>query len=208
MARQLKLTDLQLVLLSAAAARADGMVLPPPESVRARGRTLDRTLQKLLKLALVAPCETTDPSQIWRQDEAGGSLGLAITAAGRAALGLEATSGESETRKEEVEDAPELRDPDGDPDSEPGPAFAQTPAPFAPRVKPGTKQARLVDLLSRPTGATIGELVDAFGWRPHTTRAALTGLRRKGYQVNLAKDADGRASYRATPPAGARDDAA
>lgn len=208
MARHLKLTDLQFVLLSAAAARADGMVRPPPESVRARGGTLDRTLQKLLKLALVVPCETTDPSQTWRRGDDCGALGLAITAVGRATLGLEAASGEGATRTEEFEDAPELWDPDGDTDSEPDPARGGNPAPFAPGVKPGTKQARLVYLLSRPAGATIEDLVDAFDWRPHTTRAALSGLRRKGYRVNLAKDADGRASYRAAPPAGARDDAA
>ena len=48
-----RLTDLQLVLLSAAAARPDGMVLPPPESVRARGAALKRSLAPLLDLGLI-----------------------------------------------------------------------------------------------------------------------------------------------------------
>ena len=48
-----KLTDLQLVLLSAAAARPDFMLLPPPESVRAKGKTLERALARLLDAGLV-----------------------------------------------------------------------------------------------------------------------------------------------------------
>ena len=34
-------------------------------------------------------------------------------------------------------------------------------------------------------GATLAELVAATGWLPHTTRAALTGLRKRGYAVGI-----------------------
>jgi len=47
--------------------------------------------------------------------------------------------------------------------------------------KPVTKQALIIDLMKREQGATLAELVTATGWLPHTTRAALTGLRKKGY---------------------------
>ena len=40
-----------------------------------------------------------------------------------------------------------------------------------------TKQARVIALLERETGATLAKLVAATSWLPHTTRAALTGLR-------------------------------
>jgi len=46
-----------------------------------------------------------------------------------------------------------------------------------------SKTKMVVDLLSREQGATIGELIAATGWLPHTTRAALTGLRKKGYVI-------------------------
>ena len=88
---------------------------------------------------------------------------------------------------------------------------ADTPppaTPFTPGVKPGTKQARLVDYLSRPWGASIADLGRLLGWQPHTVRAALTGLRKKGYTVTGTKDKDGVTVYRATPPAKAADDAA
>ena len=50
----------------------------------------------------------------------------------------------------------------------------------APRV---TKVNLVVALLQREAGATMAELIAATGWLPHTTRAALTGLRKKGHSI-------------------------
>ncbi len=49
-----KLTDSQLVILSAAAKRADGAVLPPPKSLKLKGGALTSVLKSLLKKGLVA----------------------------------------------------------------------------------------------------------------------------------------------------------
>jgi hypothetical protein len=38
-------------------------------------------------------------------------------------------------------------------------------------------------MLSREEGASIAEISAAFGWLPHTARAALTGLRHKGHEL-------------------------
>jgi hypothetical protein len=44
----------------------------------------------------------------------------------------------------------------------------------------------------------LDELIAATGWLPHTARAALTGLRHRGYDVRLERGENGRASvYRA-----------
>ena len=53
-----------------------------------------------------------------------------------------------------------------------------------------SKTAQVLDLLRRPEGATIEQLVKATGWLPHTTRAALTGLKKKGYAVARMKRDD------------------
>jgi len=58
-----------------------------------------------------------------------------------------------------------------------------------------TKQAQLIDLLQRDQGASTTELASALGWLPHTTRAALTGLRKKGQAV-LSEKANGETRYR------------
>ena len=48
---------------------------------------------------------------------------------------------------------------------------------------PASKLSIVIDLLGRKKGACIEELASATGWLPHTTRAALTGLRRRGYEI-------------------------
>jgi len=47
----------------------------------------------------------------------------------------------------------------------------------------GSKQAKLVAMLSRKSGATISKASATLGWQPHTTRAALTGLKNRGYLI-------------------------
>ena len=51
-----------------------------------------------------------------------------------------------------------------------------------------TKADTIVDLLQRPTGASIAELTEATGWQQHSVRAALTGLRKTGREVVRTKD--------------------
>jgi hypothetical protein len=63
------------------------------------------------------------------------------------------------------------------------------PAPAADTAAPAasTKTALVITLLQREGGATLGDLVAATGWLPHTTRAALTGLRKKGHAIGKTK---------------------
>ena len=46
------------------------------------------------------------------------------------------------------------------------------------------------------TGATLNDMVEVTGWLPHTTRAALTGLRHKGYAIARGKNARAETVYR------------
>jgi hypothetical protein len=77
----------------------------------------------------------------------------------------------------------------------PGKATAPT-QPAAPAGKPPTKTGLVLELLGRPEGATLDQLVAATGWLPHTTRAALTGLKKKGHRITSEKPADGPRIYR------------
>ena len=54
----------------------------------------------------------------------------------------------------------------------------------APRT---SKTADVIAMLQRDSGATLPKLVEATGWLPHTTRAALTGLRKKGHAIARGK---------------------
>ena len=63
---------------------------------------------------------------------------------------------------------------------------------FNPARK-GTRQAQLVALLQRKSGASIKQISERLGWQAHTARAALTGLRKRGYRIERITK-DGKAS--------------
>jgi hypothetical protein len=65
--------------------------------------------------------------------------------------------------------------------------------------KPLSKQQQLAALVVRDEGATLDQMIAATGWLPHTTRAALTGLKKKGYVISSDK-VDGVRTYRAVAP--------
>lgn len=159
-----KLNDTQCVLLAAAAARDNGSLVPLPESLAGAGTRVTKAITALTKAELAAEMEVTDANLVHRTD---GDIrfGLFITDAGRAAINIE---------------------PDGS-----GPVAAATPAPAPATSAPRqTKAALVIELLRRKQGATLAEMVEATGWLPHTTRAALTGLKKKGHLIEKTKRDD------------------
>ena len=58
-------------------------------------------------------------------------------------------------------------------------------APHPP--KPPSKTSLILDMIQREEGTTLEQMVEATGWLPHTTRAALTGLRKKGHAIIRTK---------------------
>jgi len=60
---------------------------------------------------------------------------------------------------------------------------------------PRTKSQTIQKLLSRSGGATIAQLQKATGWQPHSVRAALTQLRKKGHAVARSGES-GKCRYR------------
>lgn len=65
--------------------------------------------------------------------------------------------------------------------------------------KPPTKQKLIAEMLLRDEGATLDQMIAATGWLPHTTRAALTGVKKKGFAISSDK-VDGLRTYRAVAP--------
>lgn len=67
---------------------------------------------------------------------------------------------------------------------------ADTPAlPKAP-----TKQSQVLDLLRRKEGALLTDIVATTGWLPHTARAVLAGLKKKGHAIE-SRRADKQTTY-------------
>jgi hypothetical protein len=156
----IKLNDTQLILLSSAGARDDGSVYPLPAALADAGARASKAVAALLKLSLVEERETSDAGAVHRTD-GDLSFGVFLTAAGRAAINIE--------------------------DGSAGAGGGAPPSPAPASAAVPTKAATVLALLQRHDGATLAELITATGWLPHTTRAALTGIRKKGHAVERTK---------------------
>ncbi len=180
-----KISDTQLVILSAAAQREDRNVLPLPGSLR--GGAAAKVVGALLSRGLIA--ETTTDSQtkadaalnrIWRNDEDGRAILLHITDAGLAAIGVEPEGGDSAPKA--ADEAPSAEASQNTPTEPEAAPKARTP-------REGTKQATLIAMLRAPEGATIEEIMAATGWQSHTVRGAMAGALKKklGLEVTSEK---------------------
>lgn len=71
----------------------------------------------------------------------------------------------------------------------------------ARQPKPGSKTFQLIRLLSGKTGADVLTISRKLGWQAHTTRAAITGLRKAGHPIDHVKGVNGKPSrYRIAGP--------
>jgi len=177
----IRLSDTQLVILTAAAGRDDGTVLPVPKSLTIRGGAADKVFTSLLKRGLVEERTVAPGDTAWREAD-GHHVGLAITAAGLAAIGADpaASASESIGTKTRV----------------PSKRAAKEPATTVRRDRPvgniraGTKQAFLLDLLKRQTGATIAEISDATGWQAHSVRGVISGAVKKKLGLEVTSEVE------------------
>jgi hypothetical protein len=175
-----KLSDTQLMVLSKAAAREDGIATVPEGLNKA---TAAKVAASLVSRKLMREVRSKPDMPAWRDDGEGRGTSLVITRQGRQAIGIEDgdNDGSNQSPAEKDEGAGVQK-----------PSRRKRPASIdEPRA--GSKQALIIKMLSRKSGATLDALVEATGWLPHTTRAALTGLRKRDYAVLLERQ-DGRPS--------------
>lgn len=159
----LKLNDTQLILLAAALQRDNRSLLPLPEALIEAGERVAKAIATLEKRGLVEERETSDPASAHRTD---GELryGMFLTGTGMKAI-----------------DGDEVRAPTGAPEA------VTVPKEHGDKLPRQSKTTTIIALLQRNGGATIAELIEATGWLPHTTRAALTGLKKKGHAIERNK---------------------
>ncbi len=186
-----KLTDTQLVILSAAAQRQDSAVLPLPKSLKIKGGAVTKTIDGLRKKGLLNEKPAARNATAWREGEDGRRMLLVITDAG-----LQALDGEP------AEESSKQPTPTKTRAKKPRRRIVQKPITATPKGKKsqtaalqGTKRALLIDLLKRKKGTTIEAIVETLGWLPHTGRAALTRLRQQGFQIERVRK-DGVSRYR------------
>ena len=166
-----KLTDTQRIILSAASQRTDRLALPLPKSLKggAAQKVVNAIVDKGLLKEVKANRKLNDP--VWRETEDGRAMTLVVTDAGLAAIGVEPEV----AKKPAVPESTKAVEP-------------ATPKERKPRE--GTKQSQMIDLLRRPKGATLTEIVEATGWQQHTIRGAMAGALKKKLGLSISSEKD------------------
>lgn len=220
------LSDTQLVILSAAAARDDRLVLPLPASLKTTGGALKRVLGALLKGGLIVEQRAGRDDEVWRTDENDRRLTLAITPAGLAAIGLDgadanATAPALTVAKGRARGSGKVPNPlkapgnagnrrskprsSGKPDKQGLPRRASKGSPGKARqqdkasrlIRPETKTATVTSMLRSPDGASIEEMTEATGWQAHSVRGFLSGMLKKKLGLTVTSEKrDGVRRYR------------
>jgi Protein of unknown function (DUF3489) len=195
----IKLTETQRALLRAAI-QHDNHLFTFPDGRRLLASRL--AAKPMVEAGLAREVRARGAAPVWRRDkERQCSFALKLTAAGAKAIAAVADDGEdglqrTPNRKVKTEPRKGVRTSP----REERIADVQPPASFS-SPRNGTKIDGVLRMLSRPEGATLEALVKATGWLPHTTYAALTGLRKRGYALERSRNEKvGPSVYRLTPP--------
>lgn len=197
----MKLSDTQLMILSAASQREDHAIVLPPNL---KGRAARKVVEKLVNEALLQELAAKDGIPVWRRGDDNRPYSLRITKAGLKAIavgvpdepveeaGINRAAGADLTVLAARSNVPTKRQPRPRKSAvkEKRNVAAKTNASKKPSGKgaTGSKQDDVLSLLRRPEGASLDALVKATGWQKHSVRGFLAGTVRKKLKLPLVSE--------------------
>jgi hypothetical protein len=186
-----KFTENQTALLKSASHREDRCIVLP---LNLKGGAAQKVAANLIAEGLAKEIKAKAGLPIWRRDgKSNQAYSLQVSAAGVKAIVV----GEGQRGKPPSVPPMQAPLPKSMNSSE-----ASYRAADIRKVSPreGSKLASVIALLRRSEGATILALTEATAWLPHTTRAAITGVRKRGFSVVLDRCTGGASVYRLSDP--------
>jgi hypothetical protein len=189
-----KLMDSQIAFLHSGLQRADHCIVAPT----GKGASAKKSAAKMIEAGWLKEIRAKSGGPVWRTDEeTETNYSLKLTAAGLKIIAA------NETQSSGAGQAP-VGAEGADDEKKTSPLGPETRegTPAQPAFREGSKLADMMTLLRRDRGVTIDELSAAMNWLPHSTRAALTGLRKRGVLVERREAPDKRASAYVVKTAG------
>ena len=163
-----KLTETQIIVLTAGAKRPDNIALPLPKGLA--GAAAKMAVAKMMEHGWLEEVDanTRRGEPLWRETGDGHGTTLVVTDAGLLAIGIEPVVDQTMAaiRKN----------------------VSETMEATPPIQRKGTTQATLIAMLRAPEGATIEEIITATGWLSHTVRGSMSGALKKKLGLTITSE--------------------
>ncbi len=186
----MKLTDTQLIILSAASQREDrGVELPP----KLKGGAAQKVVSKLLAEGLLEEVPACDSLPVWRRHDHEGPIALRATPAALAAIGVDEAPQPPSPRSENPDPPVAARRKASSRSRKPNRSPKKQHRAKQPKraVRTNSKQAQILAMLRRANGATIPGMMEKTGWQAHSVRGFLAGTVRAKLGLTLVSEKAG-----------------
>ena len=170
-----QLTDTQSIILTRAASRPGNLAMPLPDGLA--GAAAKMTVSKMIERGWLEEVDANlrRREPIWRETGDGHGTTLIVTEAGLDAIGIDPVVVSTVGNIRKARPAAKSKEVTG----------GTSDGPKLVSIRQGTKQALLIEMLQRPEGASIPEILAATSWQAHTARGAISGGLKKKLGLNV-----------------------